>query len=65
MVLNEHPHDLCIDRNGLLAKVDWRCVRWLVLVDGVPRVVTDVLDAESLGRIRVQNVIDQVLSMLR
>jgi len=65
VIFDKHAHDLRVDRNGLLAEVDgWR-VRWLVLADGVPRVIPDVLYRVPLGRVWVQNVADQVLGLLR
>ena len=64
MIVDEHVHDFLVDGDRLLAQVDWRRVWWLMLADGVPRMVTDVLNRVSLRRIWVQNVTDQVLGLL-
>ena len=34
-------------------------------MDGIPRVIANILDAESLGRVRVQDIVDQISGMLR
>lgn len=64
VVIDEHAHDLGVNRNGLLAEVDRGSVRWLVLTDSVPGVVADVLDRVSLSGVRVQNIAYQVLGLL-
>lgn len=64
VVVDQHAHDLSIDRDGFLAEVDRRRVRWLVLADGVPRVVSNILDRVALRRVRIQDIADQVLGLL-
>ena len=44
MVVDEHAHDLGVDRDRLLTEVNWRRVWWLVLTDLVPWMVSDILD---------------------
>ena len=56
MVIYKHIHNLSVDRNWLLAEVDgWRIGR-LVLPYTVPRVISDVLDRITCGRVRIKNV---------
>jgi len=56
MVVDEHAHDLGVDRDRLLTEVNWRRVWWLVLTDLVPWMVSDILDWEALGRVRIENI---------
>ena len=58
MVVDQHAHDFSIDRDGFLAEVDgWR-VRWLVLADGVPGMVSNILYRVALRRVRIQDIAD-------
>lgn len=58
MVVDEHAHDLSVDRDWLLTEVNWRRIRWLVLTDLIPWMVSDILDCEALGRVRIENIAD-------
>ena len=48
VIFDEHAHNLLVNRNGLFSKIDGGCVRWLVLVDCKPWMVSNILDCESL-----------------
>lgn len=64
VIIDEHAHDLRVNRNRLFAYVNRWCVRGRVLADLVPRVVANVLNCETLRRVRVEDVADQVLRLL-
>ena len=64
MVIDEHTHDFSIDRNRLFSEVDRGRVGWLMLVDGVPGVVANVLDRVALSGVRVEDVSNQVTSLI-
>lgn len=65
VVFVEHAHNFGVNRDGFFADVDRRRVRRLVLAHGVPGVSPDVIDGESLGWVRVQDMVDQILCRLR
>jgi len=65
VIFDEHADNLWIDGDRLIAKINRRSVGRLVLMDSVPRVVPDVLNREALRRVRIQNVADEVLCLLR
>ena len=64
MVVYKHIHDLGVYRNRLLAEVDGRSIRRLVLIDLVPRMIPDILDCVSGGWIWIKNIADEVLGVL-
>ena len=65
VIINEHAHDLRVNRNRFFSEVDRRRIRWLMLADGVPGVIPNVLDRVALGWVWIQDVTDQVLGLLR
>ena len=64
MVVYKHIHDLGVYRNRLLAEVDGWSIRRLVLKDGVPRMIPDILDCVSGGWIWIKNIANEVLGVL-
>lgn len=64
MVFFEHSDNFWVDWDRFLADVDRRGVGWLVLAHGVPGVCSDIIDRESLRRVRIQDMVDQILGLL-
>lgn len=65
MIVDEHLHYFWIDRDLFFAKVNWWSVWWLVLANRIPGMRSDVFNRKAQCRIRVQDVLYQILCLLR